>query len=148
MARSSMGFKSKYDGMSRRKIVWVCKTCETPHDKEALGLTGKPTMCMYCKAPRYFHKFDSRKEHRRFCELRLLERTGNITDLKTQVPFEFIKNGQLITKYIADFVYFKNGLKIVEDVKGSKKHLTPEFKLKQRLMRAFEQIEITLTDWS
>lgn len=34
--------------------------------------------------------FDSQKEYKRFCELRLLERAGKITDLQRQVPFELI----------------------------------------------------------
>ena len=34
--------------------------------------------------------FDSRKEARRYQELKLLERAGKITDLKCQVQFELI----------------------------------------------------------
>lgn len=35
-------------------------------------------------------RFDSRREARRYAELRLLERAGEITGLRTQVPFELI----------------------------------------------------------
>ena len=66
--------------------------------------------------------FDSRKEYRRFCELRLLERAGQITNLRRQVKFVLIpaqhetigytKAGKPKTKcferecaYVADFVY-------------------------------------------
>ena len=72
--------------------------------------------------------FDSKAEHRRWCELRLLERAGKISGLKRQVSFELIptqraestevykagpqkglpKPGAILEKgvtYIADFVY-------------------------------------------
>ena len=72
--------------------------------------------------------FDSKTEHKRWCELRLLERAGKISRLRRQVTFELIptqreestevykkgpkkglpKPGVLIEKecsYIADFVY-------------------------------------------
>ena len=35
-------------------------------------------------------KHDSIKEANRWCELKLLERAGKITDLQRQVPFELI----------------------------------------------------------
>ena len=34
--------------------------------------------------------FDSQKEYKRWCELRLLEKAGEITNLQRQVPFEVI----------------------------------------------------------
>ena len=72
--------------------------------------------------------FDSKAEHKRWCELRLLEMAGKIRNLKRQVKFTLIptqrekstgvykkgpqkglpKPGELIEKecdYIADFVY-------------------------------------------
>lgn len=89
--------------------------------------------------------FDSKAEHRRWCELRLLERAGKISGLKRQVTFELIpsqreestevykagpqkglpKPGAVIEKacsYVADFVYCDfDGKTIVEDTKGLKK---------------------------
>lgn len=81
--------------------------------------------------------FDSAKEYRRYCELKFLEKAGEITDLKMQVKYILIPaqrepeqvgkrggkiKGKLIEKecaYYADFVYTdKNGHTIVEDVKG------------------------------
>lgn len=77
--------------------------------------------------------FDSKKESKRYLELKAMEKVGAIQKLHLQVPFVLIeksKYGRSI-KYVADFVYNKNGLKIVEDVKGVK---TPVYKLKKRLM--------------
>lgn len=89
--------------------------------------------------------FDSRKEHRRYCELRLLERAGKISGLNRQVTFELIpsqkeestevykagpqkglpKPGAVIekpVKYVADFVYCDaDGNTVVEDTKGYKR---------------------------
>ena len=80
--------------------------------------------------------FDSQLEGRRYRELALLERAGEIKNLRLQVPFllqeSFKKNGKTYRKieYIADFVYEEKGQTIVEDTKGMK---TDVFKLKQKL---------------
>ena len=82
--------------------------------------------------------FDSALEAKRHRQLVLLERAGEIKDLRLQVPFElqeaFRKNGQYYRsiRYVADFVYYDNRLKqtIVEDTKGMK---TEVFKMKQKM---------------
>lgn len=80
--------------------------------------------------------FDSVLEARRYKQLVLLERAGEIKNLKLQVPFllqeSFRKNGKTYRKieYIADFVYEEKGRTIVEDTKGIK---TDVFKIKQKL---------------
>lgn len=93
--------------------------------------------------------FDSKKEANRYCELKLLERAGRITNLELQKPFELIptqrepetmtktgkvKQGKVIeqsVKYIADFVYTENGKTVVEDTKGYK---TKDYIIKRKLM--------------
>jgi hypothetical protein len=83
--------------------------------------------------------FDSKKEFNRSCELELLQKIGEISELKTQVVFDLIPkaimNGVVIERkctYKADFVYKdKNGLLIVEDVKG---YITEVYKIKRKLM--------------
>ena len=96
--------------------------------------------------PSKFHNvrtngFDSRREANRAFELQLLERAGQITDLKFQVPFEVIPAGcgERASFYIADFTYRKNGALVVEDSKGMK---TPVYKLKRRLMQHVHGITI------
>ena len=86
--------------------------------------------------------FDSRKEASRYTELKLLSQSGEIRELRRQVPFELIpKRGKLrAIRYIADFVYADNhGNDIVEDVKGMK---TQVYKLKKRMMLEKYGIEI------
>ena len=62
--------------------------------------------------------FDSRKEYRRWCELKLIERAGEIGNLQRQVRFHLLpaqydeRTGKCIERavdYIADFVYETDG---------------------------------------
>jgi hypothetical protein len=102
--------------------------------------------------------FDSKKEYNRWCNLRLLERAGKISDLKRQVTFELIptqreestevykagpqkglpKPGKLIEKvckYVVDFTYYQDGVYIVEDTKGCNKGAAYDlFVIKRKLM--------------
>lgn len=87
--------------------------------------------------------FDSMKEAARYQELKLLERAGEIRELKRQVPFVVIpvqkdEKGKVIereVKYIADFTYIEKGklVRTVEDVK-SKATRTKEYIIKRKLM--------------
>ena len=105
--------------------------------------------------------FDSTGEGLRYKELKLLAKTGQITDLQLQKKFIIVpeirepdsvgprggvKNGKLIQSaayYIADFVYYdKNGKLVVEDFKGFKTDL---YKLKKKLMKYIYDIDIKET---
>ena len=100
----------------------------------------------------------SRKEHRRACELRLMERAGLISGLREQVAYELIpaqysvdtatsrvakpKLIERACKYVADFVYTDTatGRTVVEDTKGFR---TPEYRIKRKLMLFVHGIRIT-----
>ena len=94
--------------------------------------------------------FDSKKEYQRWQELKLLEKAGEITELRRQVPFELLPNqrepdkigprggrkpGRIIERkalYIADFVYKdRTGREVVEDCKGMR---TKDYILKRKLL--------------
>jgi len=85
--------------------------------------------------------FDSVKEARRYQELRLLEKAGEIRDIQRQVKFPLDVTGpwfppsQPIGCWIADFVYFmdKPERRIVEDVKGFR---TPLYRWKKKHVEA------------
>lgn len=71
--------------------------------------------------------FDSKKEARRYQELRMLERAGDICDLRRQVVVELEgRDGPLLTrtgrnmKITVDFAYtdLNTGLVVYEDTKG------------------------------
>lgn len=106
-------------------------------------------------------KFDSSKELKRYMELELLEKAGEIKDLRTQVIYELIpvqrepdmtgprggiRKGRVIERpvtYIADFVYEdKNRNIIVEDVKSPITR-TPQYIIKRKLMLYMHGIRIT-----
>lgn len=90
-------------------------------------------------------EFDSAKEAKRYAKLRALEDAGKIKGLRLQVPFELVPsfecNGVKYRemRYIADFVYYRNGKQVVEDCKGFK---TAEYKMKKKLMAYVNHINI------
>ena len=80
--------------------------------------------------------FDSVKEYRRYQDLCLLQKAGEISNLQTQPTFELIpkQDGERAVKYIADFVYLtKDDKLVVEDVK-SPATKTPAYVIKRKLM--------------
>lgn len=108
-------------------------------------------------------KFDSLKERNRWNELNLLQRAGKISDLQRQVKFVLIptqyekyeryskktgkrlKDGLRVVEkevpYYADFVYMKDGKKIVEDTK-SEATKTKDYIIKRKLMLWVHNIRI------
>ena len=96
--------------------------------------------------------FDSKKEGLYYLKLRDMERRGEISNLRLQVPFELIpaiyeneivhmktkdkvvrKCVQKAVHYIADFVYEKDGEEYVVDTKGIR---LGEYILKKKMMYA------------
>ena len=92
--------------------------------------------------------FDSKLEAKRYCELKLLVKACEISDLKLQHPFPLVEscilNGRKKPgiKYLADFVYTKNGEKIVEDTKSSFIKKDPVYRIKKHLMKVVWDIDI------
>ena len=81
--------------------------------------------------------FDSKKEAKRYLELKLLEKAGEICDLQLQKIFLLVekqKDERAVT-YKADFVYYddKKQRWIAEDVKGYK---TKEYIIKRKLFKS------------
>ena len=92
--------------------------------------------------------FDSKREYNRWCELRLLEHSGIICNLQRQVKFRLIDSQKTSERterpcdYIADFVYYENGSRVVEDCKGMR---TDVYKIKRKLMLEKYNISIKET---
>ena len=84
-------------------------------------------------------KFDSKKEARRYSQLKLMEKSGAISNLSMQPRFDLIVNGEKCGFYKADFKYIENGKEVIEDVKGV---LTPVYRLKKKLVKAIYNIDI------
>ena len=110
--------------------------------------------------------FDSKHEMERYRDLYMMQRAGEITDLRTQVPYLLIppqfddavaveladlpagekkrkKKPQLLERkceYIADFVYRdSDGRLVVEDAKGVR---TKEYLIKRKLMLYMHKIRV------
>ena len=82
-------------------------------------------------------KFPSKKERKRYLELKLLQKAGDVLFFQMQVPFHLPAG----VKYALDFqVYWKNGDITFEDVKGVK---TPMYILKKKQVEALYPITIT-----
>lgn len=113
--------------------------------KEYHLLAAKPKRSKYRNIPAHFDGllFASKREGFRWIELRQMERDGEITNLKRQVVFPLVANGQLICKYHADYVYERNGKRVVEDSKGGIR--TDVYRLKKKLMFVLLGIEILET---
>lgn len=109
-------------------------------------------------------KFDSKREAKRYSDLKLLEKSGQISELERQVKYILIpaqrettnevykkgikkgqcKSGKVIERecaYYADFDYMtKDGKHVVEDTKGIR---TQEYIIKRKLMLYKYGIRIT-----
>ena len=87
--------------------------------------------------------FDSKWEATTWCNLKIRERVGEIVGLQRQIPFDLIVNGQKICSYRADFVWTEvdTGERVVADAK-SPATMTPEFRLKSKLMMACHGIVV------
>jgi len=97
------------------------------------------------KDPATGYVFDSKAEFIRWCELRILERAGKISDLKRQVKYELIpkQDGERACNYVADFVYIDaDGNTVVEDTKGVR---TDAYRIKKKLMLWVHGIKIKET---
>ena len=102
--------------------------------------------------------FDSKKEGLYYLKLKDMERRGEITDLRIQVPYELLpaiyrdevvhlktkdkvvkKLVQRAVTYVADFVYVQDGKEVVIDAKGMR---LPDYILKKKMMLALKGIEV------
>lgn len=143
--------------LSKEKLkTYECSSCR-------LKFKNSSGLCGICRRPGVlFSKmgnrltvvdgvtFHSGWEAERYGELQIWHRAGQIFGLERQVKFELWVPSTITGKtekvgsYIADAVYKLDGKLVIEDAKGDLK-TTPEFKLKQKLMKVlygFDVIEV------
>lgn len=102
--------------------------------------------------------FDSQKEANRYADLKLLQKTGEISNLQLQEKFALSVNGEHICNYIADFTYYTKTFvnkgqeseevhlwRKVEDVKSEHTRKLPVYRIKKKLMKAIYNIDIVET---
>ena len=162
--------QSDIDAYNARISQKAQKPSVMPAIKQALGRSnggggidtlaprGDSASCKATKPSKYKNqsvvidgiKFQSIKEGNEYKKLKLMEKAGEIFDLKLQVPFiicpSVVLDGknQRPVKYVADFSYIAkldmidNQVTVV-DVKGFR---TPEYKIKRKLMKHVFGIDI------
>lgn len=135
-------YKSRMKQSTRNPTVREPSRVEATSDK----VESAPSKYKNIKTEIDGIKFDSKKEAKRYQELRLLEQAGAINELKLQqrVPLEV--NGTKVCTYICDFAYWvpRAGLTqhIFEDCKGMR---TPVYLLKKKLVKAILGVDILET---
>lgn len=86
------------------------------------------------------YTFDSKAEHKRYEELVLLERAGEISQLGVHPLFKLGTCGHVLGNYEADFTYRdRSGAVKVEDVKGVR---TALYRWKAKHMKAQYGIDV------
>lgn len=86
--------------------------------------------------------FDSKAEAKRYGELKMLERSGFVTNVIVHRVFPLLVNGVKVASYESDFTYESptHDRLIVEDVKGVK---TSVYRLKKKIFEAIYPHKIT-----
>jgi len=92
-------------------------------------------------------RFASRKEGRRYVELRLLEQAGVIMALRCQPRYPLFAVGTdgksvVAGTFVADFVYQQDGRLVVEDVKSPVTRKLSTYRLKKRIVEANYGFEV------
>lgn len=88
--------------------------------------------------------FGSKAEAKRAGELKILERAGEIRDLKFHTVHPLTVNGEVVGKYTDDASYIEgSGVLVIEDTK-SKATLTEAAALRIRLFEAIYKIKVRL----
>ena len=98
-------------------------------------------------------RFASKAEARRYGELKMLERAGEIRNLELQPKYDINVNGGPVrirsrgypngraVSYIGDFRYFSGNETVVEDVKGMD---TPVSRLKRALVENIYSVRVAV----
>lgn len=125
-----MGFSTKdlaaFSPAAKRQILQQMGAQQRQKEHKAKGnkYNAKPTDVIMPDGS--VKRFASAKEAARYRELLMMERSGRISRLKTQVEYQLVPKQRRAdgkweqpVKYIADFEYRDEaGNKVVEDVKG------------------------------
>lgn len=96
--------------------------------------------------------FDSKREARRYMDLWLMQRAGEITNLQTQVTYPLLPKQvhpdgtkERAIDYVADFAYEKDGETVVEDSKGFRNTASAAYRvfvMKRKMMLYFHGITV------
>lgn len=88
-------------------------------------------------------KFDSKHEAKVYSDLKILSYAGVVGGFNIHTPFRIEWDGELICKYVADFVvHYPDGKTEVWDAKSEKTRKLPVYRLKKKLMKIVNKIDI------
>lgn len=125
------------------KLNKNCPNCARPGLKNE---RVKPFSCIRCGKTEFIY-FHSTGEFEYFAQLGLLQDRGKITGLELQKPFIFEIGGDVMFKYLADFVFEQiepdgSSVRRVLDYKGSDQHTDGVFNLKRRIVEKVFNLKI------
>ena len=83
--------------------------------------------------------FDSKKEAKRYTELKQMQQIGIIKELQCQPRIPLVVNGKQLGHYVGDFKYLdkSSNTYILEDVK-TEATKTPIYKLKKKILETYK----------
>ncbi len=89
--------------------------------------------------------FASMREAKRYGQLKIMERAGEITHLTLQPSWTAYIGGVKFCTYTADFSYFRKGEidLVVEDVKSSGTRLDPAYRLRKKAVELSHGLHVT-----
>lgn len=86
--------------------------------------------------------FASKKEMKRYAELKLWVRAKEISDLELQPEFRVSINDQHYCTYTADFAYTLKGERIIEELKSTGTAKDAAYRLRKKAAELFHGIKI------
>ncbi len=112
--------------------------------QEFRALTQKPRRSKYANVQIVADgvRWGSKAEYARWCELKLLEKAGQIRDLAPHPHIDLIVNDKLVGVWIGDYTYMENAHRVFEDHKGKDNALS---KFKRKFVEAYAGIKVRLT---
>ena len=147
---SGLRFESMADMPAGMRAPYTKKMLGELPPRAAEAPEKKPTKYRSCQTERGGIRFDSQKEARRYDELLLMLRAGEIRDLRLQPQFTIqesyvTETGERVRaiRYTADFSYIRevSGERIVEDVKSGPTR-TKEYLRNRKLIRSIYGIDV------
>jgi len=126
--------------------VWSGREGSQEARQEGIMQEVQKGRCLMARMPRIHNykrtvvdniKFHSKREAKRYQELKLAQKAGEVVFFLRQIRFDLPGN----TKYYADFlVFWSDGSASIEDVKG---HKTDTYIIKKRMVEELYPIKIT-----
>lgn len=86
--------------------------------------------------------FASKKEMKRYAELQLLQRAGEVQDLELQPEFRVSINDQHFCTYTADFAYTEKGQRVIEELKSTGTAKDAAYRLRKKAAELFYNIKV------